>query len=84
MNQQISELVFVKPNIPTLKYGRDIEIEAANTFTEFIMGKHKDIKLSVCGLFVDETLPYVVQAQTEFCCVHVVKRIVWKSNAPIQ
>ena len=59
LNQKISGLVFVKPNIPALKYGRDMEIEAANTFIEFIKGKHKDIKLSDCGLFVDETLPYV-------------------------
>ena len=57
--QKISGLVFVKPNIPALKYGRDMEIEAANTFIVFIKGKHKDIKLSDCGLFVDGTLPYV-------------------------
>ena len=36
-----------------------MEIEAANTLIEFIKGKRKDIKLSDCGLFVDETLPYV-------------------------
>ena len=45
---------FFKPNIPALKYGRDMEIEVANTFTEFIKGKHTDIKLSDCGLFADE------------------------------
>ena len=59
LNHKISGLVFVEPNIPALKYGRDMEIEAANTFTEFIKGKHKDIKLSDCGLFADETLPYI-------------------------
>ena len=59
LNQKISELVFVKPDIPVLKDGRDMEIEVANTFVEFIKGKHKDIKSSDCGLFVDETLPYV-------------------------
>ena len=32
-----------------------------------------DIKLSDCGLFVDEKLPYI-----EFCCGHVVKRLVWE------
>ena len=58
LNQKISGLVFVKPNIPALKYDRDVETEAANTFIEFIKRKHKDIKLSDCGLFVDETLPY--------------------------
>ena len=59
LNQTILGLVFVKPSIPALKYGRDMEREAANTFIEFIKGKHKDVKLSDCGLFVDETLPYV-------------------------
>ena len=59
LNKKISGLVFVQQNIPLLKYGRDMEIEAENSFIEFIKGKHKDIKLSYCGLFVDETLPYV-------------------------
>ena len=40
-----------------------MEMEAANTSIEFIIGKHKDIKLSDCGLLVDAdyllTLPYV-------------------------
>ena len=54
LNQKISGLVFVRPNIPALKYGRDMEIEVANTFTEFIKRKHTDIKLSDYGLFVDE------------------------------
>ena len=31
-----------------------MEMEAANTFTEFIKGKHTDIKLSDYGLFFDE------------------------------
>ena len=62
LNQTISGMVFVKPNNPALKYGRDMKIEAANTFTELIKGKHTDIKfkLSECGLYVDETLPYVI------------------------
>ena len=59
LNQKISGLVFVKPNIPPLKYGRDMEIEASTTVTEFINGKYKDMNLSDCGLFVGETLSYV-------------------------
>ena len=55
----MSGRISVKPNIPALKYGRGMEIETASIFIEFIKGKHKDIKLSGCGLFVDETLPYV-------------------------
>ena len=82
LNQTISGLVFVKPNIPALKYGRDIEIEVANTFTEFIKGKHTDIKLSDCGLFADETLSYIGASPDKLLCVHVVKRL--KANAPIQ
>ena len=59
LNQKIPGLVLVKPGILALKYGRDMEIEAPNTFTEFIKGKHMDIKLSNRWIFVDETLPYV-------------------------
>ena len=59
LKQKMSGLAFVKPSIPTLKYDGDIEIEAANTFIEFIKGKQKDIKLSYCGLFLDKTLSYV-------------------------
>ena len=55
LNQKISGLAFVKPNTPTLKFGGYIEKEAANNFIEFIKGKHTDIKLSHCGLFVDDT-----------------------------
>ena len=36
LNQKILRLAFFKQNIPALKYGRDMEIEAANSFTEFI------------------------------------------------
>ena len=82
LNQTISGLVFVKPNIPALKYGRDMEIEVANTFTEFIKGKHTDIKLSDCGLFADETLSYIGASPDKHLCVHVVKSL--KANAPIQ
>ena len=86
LNQKISGLVFVKPNIPALKYGRDMEIEVANTFNEFINGKHKDIKLSDCEMSYLLMRHYHkwVQAQTEFRCVCVVKRLVWKSSGPIQ
>ena len=58
-DQKVSGLVFVKPNIPALKYGTDIEINAAKTFIEFIKKKHTDINLSDRVLFVDETLTYV-------------------------
>ena len=60
LNQRISGLVFVNPNIPAQKYGRDMEIEAVSNSFEFMKGKRKGIKLSECGLFVDVALPYIV------------------------
>ena len=69
--------IFVKLNIPALKYDRDMDIEAANIFIEFIKGKHQDIKLC------DFDYLLMKHSLTEFCCVHVVKRLVWKSNTPI-
>ena len=73
LNQKISTLFFVKLNIPALKYGRDMEIEAANSFVEFIKGKLTEIKLSDCGLFIDETLPYLGASPDQVllfsCCV---------------
>ena len=59
LNQKISRLVFNKPNTPALKYGRDTENKARDTFIEFIKGRQKDIKLSDCRLFAAEILPYV-------------------------
>ena len=59
LNQKTSGLVFIKPNIPALKYGREMEIKAANIFIEFIKGNHKVIKLSDCGLIVDEISQHV-------------------------
>ena len=40
-NHKILGLVFVKPNITALTYCRDMEIEATNTFIEFIKEKHE-------------------------------------------
>ena len=80
----LTGLVFVEPNIPAQKYGRDMEIEAANTFIESIKRNHTDVKLSDCGLFVDEKLRYVGASPDRVFCEHVVKRLVWKSNALIQ
>ena len=72
LNQKISGVTFVKPNIPALKYGRDMEREVANTFIELIKGKHKDIKLSEWGLFADDTLRYVAASPDRIllcsCC----------------
>ena len=43
LNQEISELVFVKPIFRAeiaLKYGKDMEIEPAHTYIEIIKGKY--------------------------------------------
>ena len=66
--QKDSRLVFVKPNIPAPKYGKNMEIETANIFIEFIKRKHKDIKLSDCEIFVDEKLPYVASPDRILLC----------------
>ena len=36
LKEKISVMTFVIPNIPSLKYRRDMEIEAVNTFGEYI------------------------------------------------
>ena len=53
-----SEMTFINPNIPVLKYGRNFEIEAANTFTEFIKNYKQDCIISGCRLVLDQTMPY--------------------------
>ena len=82
--RNLNGLVFVEPNISAQKYVWDMEIEAANTFIESIKRKHTDVKLSDCGLFVDEKLPYVGGSPDKIFCEHIVKRLAWKSNALIQ
>ena len=57
--RKFQDCFFLKPNIPALKYERDMEMEAANTFIEFVKGKHTDVKWSDCELFVDQILPNV-------------------------
>ena len=52
-------MTFVNPNIPALKYGRDIEMEVVNTFAEYIKNYHQDCIISECGLVLDETMPYI-------------------------
>ena len=36
LKEKFSGMTFVNPNIPALKYGRAMEIEAVNTFAEYI------------------------------------------------
>ena len=71
LNQKMSGPLFVNPNIPALTYGRDMEMEPANTFIKYIKRKNKVVKLSDCGL-----KPRWVEA----CGLKLVR----KSNVPIQ
>ena len=52
-------MTFVNPNIPALKYERDMEIEAIRTFAEHITNHHQDCIISECGLVLDKTMPYI-------------------------
>ena len=61
-----------------------MEIEGANTFTELIKGKHKDIKQATAGYLLMKHYHMQEQAKIDCCCAYVAKRLVWKSNAPIQ
>ena len=41
LHQSIPGLTFVNPDIPALKYGRAMEVEAANQFFEVMKSLHK-------------------------------------------
>ena len=57
--QKISGLVFVNPNIPALKYGQSMEVNAINEFYEHMSKSHKNLKLSDCGIVLDKSHPYI-------------------------
>ena len=57
--QKISGMVFVNPNIPALKYGRDMESFALEKFVSLVKLKHKNIKVQECGLFLDESFCFI-------------------------
>jgi len=59
LNQKISGNYFTSPNIPALKYGRVMEVEAANSFYEKIKGIHNGLEFHECGLFLDVTHPII-------------------------
>ena len=57
LKENIYGMTFVNSNIPDLKHGRDMEIEAVNTFAEYIKNYHQDCIISECGLVLEETMP---------------------------
>ena len=58
--QKISGLTNINPNIPALKYGRDMEQHASNAFFEIFKCSHKKPRLCNCGLFLDGEQPLVL------------------------
>ena len=59
MKEKTYGMTFVSLIIPALKYGRDMEIEAVNTFADYIKNYHQDCIISECVLVLDETMPYI-------------------------
>ena len=57
--QKVSGNQFTSPDIPALKYGRNMESEAANNFFEIFKKSHKNVSIHECGIFLDKTNPYV-------------------------
>ena len=51
--QKLSSLISINPDIPALKYGRDMEQHASNAFFEIFKCSHKKPRLCNCGLFLD-------------------------------
>ena len=56
LKEKISGMTFVNSNFPALKYGRGLEIEGVNTFTEYITNYHQDCTISKCALVLDKTM----------------------------
>ena len=59
LNQKISGNYFTSPDIPALKYGRTMEVNALNSFFEAIKGEHQELKFKECGLFLDSMYPFI-------------------------
>ena len=43
--------MFVSTDIPALKYGRYMEVNAVNVFCDLFSENHKNVKVEECGLF---------------------------------
>ena len=58
--QRVLGFTYKNPNIPALKYGREMERHAAEKYKEVPSGKeHKNLSLKQCGLFFDKTYPVI-------------------------
>ena len=52
--QNIPGLPFTNPDLPPLKYDRNMEMEAANESLELMKKKHKHFVIAECSLFLDK------------------------------
>ena len=59
LNQKILGNCFISPDLPALKYGRAMEVNAVNSLYEVLKGQHKKLTFSDCGLFLDKESPFV-------------------------
>lgn len=59
LNQNISGFRFTNPDLPALKYGRTMEINAVNCFVELMKKDHHNLKVDSCGLFLHYGIPYI-------------------------
>ena len=57
--QKISGYSYVSPDIPALKYGREMKNIAANHFLETFKRSHKMVCLTECGLFLEKKNPFI-------------------------
>ena len=48
--------MFVSHDIPALKYGRSMEVNAVNLFSDLFSENHRYVKVEEYGLFLDNTL----------------------------
>ena len=58
-NKKVSGLTYTNPEIPALKYGREMEDIAANAFLEVMKAEHKNVVLKKCGLYLDPVTPVI-------------------------
>ena len=57
--KKISGFTFINPNIPALKYGRDMENHAAEKLLHLVKEKHCSVKMVECGLFLEASKPFI-------------------------
>ena len=59
LNQNISGFRFTNLDLPALKYGRTMEVNAVNCFLELMRKDHRNLKVDNCGLFLHNGIPYI-------------------------